>query len=285
MKKKLSVSIVVANYNNAEYLCEFIESVINSSVFPAELIIIDDGSSDNSVEILRQYRGFDFLKIIEFGENKGFARALNIGIKTATGKYIMRADPDDILLKNRIERQFTFMENNPKIDISGCNVIYFSDKTKKELNISNFPISHQKIKKTYLKGEHGLQHPTAFAKSKIMKKFEYLPDVFPSEDYEIFSQMIKSGYIFENIKTPLYKMRIHHRSSTSNTTFKSILKTFSFRDKIFNTKTSLPKIWFYYNYIRFYRKYQLNENIILRHIYLILAVCFYPEKLIKRIKN
>ncbi len=284
MKKTLSVSIIVANYNNGKYLSEFIKSIDSSSVKPYELIIIDDGSTDNSLEVLDNFVELSYLKIIKFVKNKGFAQALNAGIKTATGKYIMRADPDDILLPERIKTQFDFMEINPNVDVLGGNVIYFLDETGHEINISNFPILHKKIKNTYRKGEHGLQHPTAFVKSKIMKKFQYIPDVFPSEDYEIFSQMIKSGYIFANIKTPIYKMRVHRKSSTSNTTLKSIERTFAFRDEIFGTVSCNLEIKFYYNYIRFYRKYQLSKNIIIAHIYLAIAIFCYPSKLLKRLK-
>jgi glycosyltransferase involved in cell wall biosynthesis len=83
--------------------------VINNTVHPKELIIVDDGSTDNSLEILQEFSHLDFLKIIRFDQNKGFCNALNTGIENANGKYILRADPDDILMENRIETQYNYL--------------------------------------------------------------------------------------------------------------------------------------------------------------------------------
>ena len=85
------VSIICANYNNGKYLDEFFSGVINSTVLPKELIIIDDGSSDNSLEILSRYN-LPYLKVIVLENNLGFANALNEGISKAKGKYILRVD-------------------------------------------------------------------------------------------------------------------------------------------------------------------------------------------------
>ncbi len=80
-KKTVSVSIVAANYNNGRYLKDFINSVSDSAVLPLELLIIDGGSSDNSMEILDSFTDMPFLKVIKFKKNKGFCEALNAGIE------------------------------------------------------------------------------------------------------------------------------------------------------------------------------------------------------------
>ncbi len=166
-KKIVDVSVIVPNYNNGKFLDEFIRSVTDSTVLPRQLIIVDDGSTDNSVQLLNGYRYLDYLQIIKFEKNRGLTAALNAALDVALGKYIMRADPDDKLFNNRIQRQFEFMEQNPEIDVLGCNVQYFDSLSGKDINRSNFPLSHAKIKKTYRNGEHGLQHPTAFVKGSV----------------------------------------------------------------------------------------------------------------------
>lgn len=276
------VSIIAANYNNGRYLDAFIKSVMASTMLPRELIIVDDGSTDNSNEVLASHAGLPFLKSIIFKENRGFTDALNAALAAASAKYIMRADPDDLLLPARIHTQFTFMEENPEVDVLGCNVIYFRDKDEAPLNVSNFPLQHREIAARYRKGEHGLQHPTAFARASVYKAYRY-QEIFPAEDYEIFARMIRDGRTFANLPAPLYRMRIHTGSSTSNLQQAHIAQTFQFRDKIFGTATSRWKIWTYYQHIRHYRKSKLANNPITKYAHLLLSVLCYPQKLISRL--
>ncbi|MDZ7776428.1 MAG: glycosyltransferase [Bacteroidales bacterium] len=258
-KPSVSVSIVAANYNNASYLSEFIESVQLSEVLPRELIIVDDGSTDHSLEELKKWNHLEYLIVIKFAQNKGFTAALNAGIERATSKYIMRADPDDVLLPERIGTQFSFMEKNPNLDIIGSNAIYFSNLSGKTINKTNFPIHHKDIYNAYRKGEHGFLHATVMVKREIFQQYLY-QEFSPGEDYELFSRMLKNGCIGRNIKKPLYKVRVHPSSSTSGIKESDIIRTFAFRDKIFETKTNPLKIKIYYLHISHYRRSQLATN-------------------------
>jgi len=221
-------------------------------VLPEELIIVDDGSQDNSVEILRKYKNLDWIKTILFTLNKGFTSALNAGIEKASCKYIMRADPDDVLLPSRIETQFNYMENKTSVDVLGSNVIYFRGHTRRKINLSNFPSTHNEINTKLEMGEHGIQHPTVIIKTEKMKQYRYGKE-FPAEDYELFSRMIRDGLVFANLKEPLYLMRIHDKSSTSTLKIEGIKRTFMHRDHIFGGDTSSLKIRIYYYHIRNYR--------------------------------
>lgn len=282
MKKTANVSIVAANYNNGKYLSEFIESVDQSSVLPKELVIIDDGSTDDSIKTLEGFSGIEYLKVIKFEKNRGFCEALNAGIESSSGNYIMRVDPDDIVLENRIKTQYDFLEENKDIDVVGSNVIYFLNDTKKDIFKSNFPINHSTIKLTYQKGEHGVQHPATMIRAEVMKKYKYKQENFKAEDYEIFALMIKDGHMFANIKTPLTKMRIHNQSVSSNIKFETIKLTYEIRDKIFNTNTNRIKVNFYYWYILNYKKFLFTRIKILKPIYLALSILFYPSKFFRR---
>ena len=283
MKETASVSIIAANYNNGKYLKDFIGSVNESSVLPKELIIVDDGSLDESINILNGYSDLKYLKILKFDKNRGFCKALNLGIKSATGDYIMRVDPDDVVLKDRIKTQVDYLEKNKDIDVVGSNVIYFHNDTKKEVFRSNFPVDHTSIQSTYLKGEHGVQHPSTMIRASVMKKYKYLQENVKAEDYEIFARLIKGGHKFANIKEPLTRMRIHSQSVSSNIKYKTIKRTYEIRDKIFKISTNPLKIRFYYWYILNYRKFLITRHKIMKPVYLALSVMFYPSKLLKRI--
>lgn len=284
-KNTASVSIVTANYNNGKYLHDFIRSVSDSTVLPQELIIIDDGSTDNSLELLREFSGLKFLKLIKFEKNKGFCEALNAGIELASAKYIMRIDPDDILLPERVQTQFEFLENNEEIDIVGCNVIYFLDETNENIFISNVPEKHTVIYKTYQKGEHGVLHTSIMIRADVMKQFRYIQENFKSEDYDIFARIIVQGYKFANIKESLTRMRIHNNSISINIKYSTIKHTYDLRDQIFNTQTNPLKIRLYYWYILNYKKYLISKNSIKKLFYMGLASIFYPRKAFNKILN
>ncbi len=283
-KNIVDVSIIVPNYNNGRFLDEFIRSVMESSVLPRELIIVDDGSTDDSAKVLQGYGHPEYLKLIVFEKNRGLTAALNAALEAATGKYIMRADPDDVMMPGRIKRQWNFMESHPDIDVLGCNVQYFDGETGKDINISNFPPAHREIEKAFRRGEHGVQHPTVFVKGEVYRKYRY-QRIFPGEDYELFARMIRDGHRFANLPEPLYRMRIHSGSATGNLKREHIRNTFRFRDEIFGTSTGKFTVLRYYVYILNYRKYQSGKGGVLKYLHLFFAVLAYPAKLLKRIKR
>jgi glycosyltransferase involved in cell wall biosynthesis len=282
-KPTVDVSIIVPDYNNGRFLNEFIQSIIHSTVKPRELIIVNDGSTDESGEVLAVYKNLEFLITIQFPINLGLTDALNAGLDTATGKYIMRADPDDILHPERIERQYTYMEAHPEVDVLGSNVWYFHYETGQNINRSNFPAEHDQIVGAYRNGLHGIQHPTAFMKKSVVQGYRY-QKIFPGEDYEFFSRMAKGGCRFANLTEPLYRMRVHPASSTSTIKINAIRFTFTIRDSIWGTKTSIIRIYSYYYFIFFYRRYQISSNRLTKYFYLLPAILLNPKSLIKRIK-
>lgn len=283
-KPTYDLSIISANYNNGRYLSTFIRSIIDSPVWPAELILVNDGSTDQSIEILAGFKDVTFLHVIDLKQNIGLSAALNLALEAATGKYIMRADPDDIFLPQRIPLQIAYLEAHPDIDILGSNVEYFSDLDGRILNTSHFPLDHDAIVDRYRRGKHGLQHPTVCIKGDVYRQFRYTPGLAPTEDYDLFSRMALAGYRFANLPQPLYRMRVHTGSSTSNITFHQISQTFDYRDLLWGTHTSRLQRWRYFKHIQHYRKFQLATDYPARILHLLLATAFYPSKLINRLK-
>ncbi|MCX6276635.1 MAG: glycosyltransferase [Bacteroidetes bacterium] len=281
-KPVADISLVVPNYNNGRFLSDFFQSVINSTVHPKELILVDDGSTDVSETLIEQFKHLEFLKIIKFPENRGMSEALNAGLSAAAGKYIMRADPDDILHPDRIRIQYQYMEAHPETSVLGCNVVYFHHPAGKNINVSNFPTGHDEIIGAYKQGVNGIQHPTAIVRGAILKSYRY-EKVSPGEDYEIFSRIARDGFRFANLPEPLYRMRVHGASSTSNLTIASVQNIFSARDRIWGTKTAKMQVFLYFYYIRFYRKYQMSTNGFVRHWYLFVSGICFPSRIFKRL--
>ena len=113
------ISIIVPVYNVEKYLDECIQSIINQTHKNIEIILINDGSTDNSLSILRKYEGIDKRIIVINQENKGLSASRNIGIKKSTGKYISLIDADDIIHPRMIELLYKEIKNN-NCDISIC---------------------------------------------------------------------------------------------------------------------------------------------------------------------
>lgn len=275
------LSIIAANYNNGPYLPDFIESILHSEMLPRELIIVDDGSNDRSAQIIRSWERLACVRSVFLNENKGFAAALNAGLQIARGKYVMRADPDDVFHPARIKKQYDYLERNQDVDILGCNAVYFLDGSEQDRNKTNFPTTHNAIVKTYKKGEHGLLHATVCGKRRVYQNYRY-QDLSPGEDYELFARMVLDGCRFASLKEVLYKVRVHPGSSSSKIKKEDIWRTFDFRDRIFTTKTSKRKRWIYFWHIREYRKALLARNPLKKQLHLTASAILYPKKILKR---
>lgn len=132
MEKRVNISTIIASYNAAKYIAETIESVINQSINfeeNMELIIIDDGSTDNTREICEEYvNKYENIRYF-YKENGGVAEAKNYGLKFTNGKYVNFLDSDDILSKDALKNMYNFIEKNEdKIDMVAMPVVYFEKK-------------------------------------------------------------------------------------------------------------------------------------------------------------
>lgn len=119
MKSPVKVSVIIPVYNVAEYLPFALQSCLDQTLYDVEFICVNDGSTDNSLEILREYEGKDKRFIIIDKKNGGVSSARNEGLKIATGKWIMFLDPDDYLSENACERVWIEGEEGP------CHIINF----------------------------------------------------------------------------------------------------------------------------------------------------------------
>ena len=124
IKDKISVIMPVYNVNG-EWLREAIDSILSQTYTNFELIIIDDGSTNDTPDILAEYVQKDSrIKIVK-GEHKGISNALNKGLDVADGEFIARMDGDDISLPERFEKQINYLRQNPDVGIVGTNLVIF----------------------------------------------------------------------------------------------------------------------------------------------------------------
>lgn len=281
-----TVSIVSANYNNGPFLDDFFESVVNSSMRPLELIIVDDGSLDNSKIIISKWAAlYDWIKPIYLSQNEGVANATNKAISIAAGKFILRIDSDDLLLPKRIENQLKFFEEYPETDVLGGNCIYFDSDTGKELRRSQFPASQNEIEKLFHQGENGVLNGTTMVKKEYFLKFPYRQEMVWAEDYDCFARMLKGGAVFNAQHEALTKVRIHRRSATSNLAWDTIEKAWKLSVELFNNRTSRSAVRRNYFHLQNYRRYLLSSNPFMRLYFLSISALLRPDKVLKSLRN
>jgi len=204
------ISVVMSVYNSEKFLEEAIESILNQSYENFEFIIIDDGSTDNTLRILNQYHQKDNrIKIIS-RENKGLAYSLNEGINIAKGEYIARMDADDIATTDRFEKQIKFMRNND-LDICGAYVNIMGD-VKKNFVVRQ-PVSDKDIKFTLI-FMSPFSHPSIMMKKKIFDKVRY-SDYAAAQDYKLWTDIAKHGYKMGNLPEVVLHYRIHQSQISS----------------------------------------------------------------------
>ena len=153
----VQLSVVMPVYNAEKYLSEAIESILQQSFEDFEFLIINDGSTDRSKDIVLQY---DDPRIIyvENDSNMGLIATLNRGIKLARGLFLARMDADDISVKDRFAKQIAFLKNNPNYGLCGSTVRIIDGKGQRKKRVM-LPITDTEIR-TYSYFSSPLIHPT-----------------------------------------------------------------------------------------------------------------------------
>ena len=207
------VSVVMPVYNGALYLKEAIDSILSQTHSNLELIIINDGSTDDSERIIQSYTD----KRIVYLKNEVNSRicvTLNRGLDIAKGKYIARMDCDDISVPERLQKQVEYMEQNPSIGISGSDIIVFGEGIEDRL----FTFEHDKdICRAGLLFATCFAHPAVMIRKSLLDEynFRYDDSYRGLEDFELWYRISKHTELV-NIPEALLHYRKHKSQETQN---------------------------------------------------------------------
>jgi len=204
---KPKVSVIMSVYNGERYLLEAIDSIINQTFEDFEFIIINDGSTDGTKEIVESYDD-ERIMLIEQA-NMGLTKSLNRGLRLANGEYIARMDADDISHPERLHRQVSFLEQNKDIGLIGTDLLVINENGKLLYKI-NLPPDNPTIKQNMLKCNQFGHGSVMFRKECIDKVGFYREEVGPAEDYDLWLR-IADEYDIANISEPLYQWRFHNK--------------------------------------------------------------------------
>lgn len=203
------ISVVMATHNDETYIEEAIISVLSQTYKNFEFIIIDDGSSDNTLTIIRKYAEIDSRIRILSRENRGLSASLNEGYQLAKGDWIARMDADDVSVQNRLERQLYWVKLHAA-DICGTWIKLFGEQKR----IKRYYAKDSQIKAELLFGSP-IGHATILMRSSLAKSLLYDSKFKYAEDYDYFERAAEAGWIFTNIPEVLYHYRFHQRQTSS----------------------------------------------------------------------
>lgn len=214
MPKNPTVSIIIPIYNGEKYLTESLISVLYQTYSAIEIIAVNDGSTDRSLEILQHLQKSDNRIVIIDQKNGGIVSALNAGIAQAKGKYIARMDADDISFIDRIEKQVQVLEADHKKRVAlvtgGFEVI---DENSEFMYREILPTESVDIKRL-LYVQNCIAHGSVmFRKDTFNKLGGYSANCGPTEDYELWTRMAAEGK-FVALEDLIYRWRQNRRGIT-----------------------------------------------------------------------
>lgn len=201
------VSVIMPAYNVEKYVGEAIESILNQTFTDFEFVIINDGSTDDTASIIKQYAKKDKrIKFINNKKNQGLIAVLNQGLDLCVGEYIARFDSDDISRPTRFEKQVRYMDAHPKCGVVGTWAEKFGP------NVMHRVIKHPetiKLLDLFLYGSQ-VVHPSAMLRRAVLvnNNIKYDPRYKYAEDYAFWAEIVKYSEI-HNLQEVLLDYRWH----------------------------------------------------------------------------
>ena len=211
------VSVVITNYNHAQYIVDCLDSIKNQTYKNIEIIIVDDASTDNSVEVINNWIDINkksrpkqnSITLTSIQQNIGFAGAVSLGFFLTKGEFIACQDSDDLSHHMRIKKQVKFLKENRDVNVIGTNYSTFEDNYLNAKPTKDWlKYGVDSIKELYSKGGHCVSYGTILFQGKLFDKFGGLTRrLSGSEDYEFITKLLSSGV--DNLPDSLYYYRLH----------------------------------------------------------------------------
>ncbi len=203
------VSVTMAVYNGASYLREAIDSMLAQSFADFEFIIVDDGSTDSTAEILS---GYDDNRIVALrnAENLGLTRSLNICLRGARGEYVARMDADDIAHPRRLERQVEYLDRHPEVGLLGTWIERIDDQGN-SIGVRRLPTGGTFLRWGLLFGTP-IAHPSVMFRRELARKTGYYDEKLRyAQDHELWVRL-SFETVPAQLPEPLLRLRRHSRS-------------------------------------------------------------------------
>jgi len=199
------VSVIMATKNGEQYMERAMESLIAQTIEDIQIIVVDDGSTDNTAKILEQYKSKYHITVLSNSKSMGLAYSLNLALQYADGEYVARMDDDDISLSERLEREVSFLQKNTEYDFVGSGAEMFDEngvfgqwQPQKEISL-----------KDLFKGNVYI-HPTVVFRTAVLKSVGGYSTDFKMnriEDWNLWMNLYYKNFKGVNIQEVLFKYR------------------------------------------------------------------------------
>jgi len=199
------ISVIMSTYNNQNSVGKSIESILNQTYKNFELLIMNDGSTDNTKKVLDKYLENEKVKIFTNSENQGLTKSLNTLINKSKGKFIARQDSDDISFNMRLEKQLNFME---KHNLDACTSRAINKQTRKKVPGLSYYLPY----KLSTKFKNPFIHGTLMIKSNVLKELMYDEEFYYSQDFVLFLSLIKN-FDIKTMNSCLYELNTKNNIS------------------------------------------------------------------------
>jgi len=203
---KPKISILMAVFNGSATLKEAIDSILFQTFKDLEFIIINDGSTDDTLRIIESFKDAR-IRLINNKENMGLIRSLNLGLQEASGKYIARMDGDDISMPERLNIQFNYLEKNSDVFLLGTSALIIDENG---CVIKKAKITKGRDVLKILPTGNCLIHPSIMFRN--IPNLLYREKMIHCEDYDFYLRLVTEGRVLKNIDAPLIKYRISPHS-------------------------------------------------------------------------
>jgi len=226
------VSVILPVYNSALYIREAIESILYQTYEELELLVYDDCSTDDSVQIIEEYRD-PRIKLFRKERNTGYTESLKMGVAASCGKYIVRMDSDDISDRRRIEKQVAFLEGNPAYGIVGSWVRTMEENGQSR--VWEYPLDDEDIK-LYLLVNSPFAHPSVAIRKQVLtdNNINYSCEYEPCEDYKLWTDILRVSR-GANLGEVLLYYRLHSSQTISRRRERLIERSNQVRKEVIRT--------------------------------------------------
>lgn len=204
------ITVLMPVYNGEKYLKEAMDSILTQTLQTFEFLIIDDGSTDSSVDIIKSYND-DRIRLVSI-PNSGVAKALNYGLNVSSGKYIARMDADDISYPDRLKIQYDFMEQNADYVAIGSDINYITESGDFLFHFAQVSHSNEEIEKT-CRTQCPFSHSVVFMRKDAVIECGGYPEVYNFEDHLLWIKLLEKGKLC-NLNITLSDYRLNPYSVT-----------------------------------------------------------------------
>lgn len=216
--EKPLVTVLIPSYNHAEYVYESVRSVLDQTWDNIQLIVVDDGSTDDSVAILTDLSstyGFEFLS----QKNKGLTATLNDALERADGKYFCMLSSDDIALPGKLEKQVAFMEGRPDVGLCGGSAIDIDNKNKPLKKQKKLEYAELDFDDVFMARKRGPTAPSMMARTSALHDVGGYDPEIRLEDMDMWLKLTYKGWKIVCLEEIFAYYRVHESNTYKNLEF------------------------------------------------------------------